>query len=205
MRALSEDYKSKVLADFDAVIQELEAFLAEAKSFPEVGIYGFGQRDIPEEYEKHFYTRLRTRCLKVLSQIDSKDEKLQQAIDFVRDIEFGTYNLTNVLNYMRALRSDFDADILSLFPRITVQPPTKKGFRLSESNAIVIASIIAFIGSVLLLLLQLWINNLTQNETITPDVPAFTITASPGGSFGLTDTPPTQSNVEVTITATTTP
>ncbi|GIK30143.1 MAG: hypothetical protein HND48_23340 [Chloroflexi bacterium] len=195
---MADDNKEQVLAEFDAIIADLQNLVAPSAGRGEDRYSrDLEARQVGSDSETSFYD-IRTRALNLLHGIDSADVRLRNAIDYIRDIEPLDFNLQSALRQLRQLRSDYDADVLQKHPRLEETPPEPKVERrpwLNEPRAIIIA---ALIGGAFLLF-GVWVGsqlNCAANSAATATVDSFIMstremipTATSGTELTLTATP----------------
>jgi hypothetical protein len=104
--------KTDILQEFDQIILDLETLL---RNMPDQSLdhilMSRGYEPTPKDQKDTFYT-IRSRYLKLLMSIPSRDEKLQSAINHVRDVSPVRFNLERILEGMRELKSDYEAGVL---------------------------------------------------------------------------------------------
>lgn len=111
------DQKAEILKEFDQLISDLKALIAQIPDYShDRDNRGITEYISPENREK--YINLRTRCLMLLNSIESEDAKLKAAIDFIGDTDVLLWNIRTTLEKMQSLRAEFATDLLTRYPRL---------------------------------------------------------------------------------------
>lgn len=170
--------KEYILQEFDQMIDSLQVIV---QKLPDNGHDRYRRRSgtntVPDGVQRDFLA-VRTECLKLLVKIDSEDIILKQTVDFIRDIEIHPFNIHSVLRKMQSLRSDYDADILTHFPRIPETTPKskEKPAWLNEPRAIIIAGLIGAFATLVATIIAIAIGGNSTETQVTPQN-EITITA----------------------------
>lgn len=141
------DQKAEILSEFDTLISELKALVRDIPDYS-------GDRDhrgpssyvSPENEER--YIALRTRCVALLNRINSKDVKLKEAIDFIRDTDILLWNIQKSLEKMQSLRAEYAEGILTSHPRLIDPyiPAPEKPSWFERHGLQILLAIIAALG-----------------------------------------------------------
>lgn len=175
------DSKKDILHEFDTVIADLETLINRLPS-TEIDRYYVETERMTSEDKQELIT-LRTRCLRLLTRIDSQDTTLQETIQFIRDVQANKFNFQTILEEMQKLRSDYEVDILTLYPRLPASPsvePSEKRQWLNEPWAIIIAAVIGGIFLIGSAYFTYWLvqsndSNTTENPIVLTDTPYPTL------------------------------
>lgn len=121
------EIKSDILNEFDIIIADLQTLLA---GIPD-GLrsrYSRGNEDgLINQDKQDIFMKIRTRALKLLTRIDSKDENLRLTKEYIRDVDPIRFNIESMLRELEKLRSDYESEILTLHPHLPEFPMVISG------------------------------------------------------------------------------
>lgn len=198
-KALNHDPEAeRIIYEFDTVIADLKTLIDGIPDYSHERYRYRGNNSNPiSQEDKERYFTIRTHCLKLLTRLGSQDTSLQQTIDYIRNSEGSLFVIKSLLDQIQGLRSDYEAGILTEFPRLQ-EPPrvasVHKRSWLNEPRAIIVAALIGAVAVILAALITIWVQ-LQSNSALPIEDSGVILTYTPHVRYILTNTPGPTSDV----------